>query len=59
VGKQYDRLEAEALDFHQRVRDGYLALAAAEPGRFLVLPATDSIDAIAARIRERVQQLLR
>ncbi|WP_224760746.1 MULTISPECIES: dTMP kinase [unclassified Salinibacterium] len=57
-GKKYDRLEAEALDFHQRVREGYLALAAAEPDRFLVLPATDSIDAIAERIRERVQPLL-
>jgi len=34
---QSDRLESEALAFHERVRQGYLALAAREPGRFLVL----------------------
>ena len=34
-----DRLEAEDLAFHQRVREGYLALAAAEPERFAVIPA--------------------
>jgi dTMP kinase len=57
-GKRYDRLEAEALEFHERVRAGYLELAASDPDRFLVLPATDSIDSLAARIRERVAQLL-
>jgi dTMP kinase len=57
-GKRYDRLEAEALEFHERVRAGYLELAASEPDRFLVLPATDSIDSLAERIRERVGQLL-
>lgn len=55
---QYDRLEAEADDFHARVRAEYLALAAAEPGRFLVLDARGSIESIAAAIRERVAPLL-
>jgi dTMP kinase len=55
---QYDRLEAEADDFHARVRAEYLALAAAEPGRFLVLDARESIESIAAAIRERVAPLL-
>jgi dTMP kinase len=32
-----DRFEREALDFHQRVRDGYLALARREPERIIVL----------------------
>ena len=32
-----DRFEREALDFHQRVRDGYLALARREPQRIIVL----------------------
>ncbi len=54
----YDRLEAEADDFHARVRAGYLALAAAEPERFLVLDAREPIDTIAAAIRERVSGLL-
>jgi dTMP kinase len=54
----YDRLEAEKNDFHQRVRDSFLALAEAEPQRFLVLDATDPIEAIAAAIRGRVVTLL-
>jgi dTMP kinase len=55
---RYDRLEAEKNDFHARVRASYLGLAAAEPGRFLVLAATDPIESIAAAIRARVQPLL-
>lgn len=58
VRTRYDRLEAEKSDFHARVRAGYLALAAAEPDRFLVLPATDTIVSIAAAIRARVSTLL-
>ncbi len=54
----YDRLEAEDGDFHSRVRTGFLELAALEPDRFLVLPATDSIESIAAAIRARVAPLL-
>lgn len=56
--KPFDRLEAEKTEFHARVRDAYLELAAAEPERFLVLDADASPEAIAAQIRERVQTLL-
>ena len=56
ANKQFDRLEAEALEFHTRVRDSYLAMVAAEPQRFLVVDATldrDTIrDAIIARLSE-------
>lgn len=55
---QYDRLEAEEHDFHARVREAYLALAAAEPERFLMLTATDSVETIAATIRARVERML-
>ena len=55
---RYDRLEAENDDFHARVRAGYLALAAAEPERFLVLDATLPVDELAAGIRDRVSVLL-
>jgi dTMP kinase len=55
---RYDRLEAEKKEFHARVRAGYLELAAAEPQRFLVLAATDSVESIAAAIRARVEPLL-
>ena len=54
----YDRLEAEQQDFHERVRAGYLELAAAEPDRFLVLDATKAVDDLAAAIRARVVGLL-
>lgn len=55
---RYDRLEAEAAEFHHRVREAYLALAAAEPGRFLVLDATEPVETLAERIRARVSDLL-
>ncbi|MDR6867634.1 dTMP kinase [Microbacterium resistens] len=56
--KPFDRLEAEQEEFHGRVRDGYLALAAAEPERFLVLDATQAPDVLAAAVRERLAALL-
>lgn len=55
---RYDRLEAEKIEFHARVRASYLELAAAEPERFLVLDATDSVESIAAAVRARVEPLL-
>ena len=56
---RYDRLESEAAEFHTRVREAYLALAAAEPERFLVLDATLPVDELAARIRARVSAALK
>ncbi|MFT4157643.1 MAG: dTMP kinase [Microbacterium sp.] len=56
--KPFDRLEAEKAEFHARVRDAYLALAAEEPERFLVLDAAASVDDIAAAVRARVERLL-
>lgn len=58
VDKPFDRLEAEREEFHGRVRDAYLALAEAEPARFLVLDAAERPEAIAERIRARVGALL-
>lgn len=56
--KPFDRLEAEKVDFHTRVRAAFLALADAEPERFLVLDAAEPPAEIAARIRSRVATLL-
>jgi dTMP kinase len=56
--KTFDRLENEHDDFHERVRDGFLQLAADEPDRFLVVDATQEIDQIAHVIRDRVGALL-
>src|SRR3954447_7184995 len=52
------RFEAEFdLAFHQRVRDGFLALAAAEPGRFAVVDATLTPDAVAIAVAAAVDRL--
>jgi dTMP kinase len=56
--KPFDRLENEKAEFHSRVRAGFLALAQAEPHRFLVLDATEPIDVLAEAIRARVSQEL-
>ncbi|MFK0403633.1 dTMP kinase [Microbacterium sp. NPDC090225] len=56
--KPFDRLEAEKAEFHGRVRDAYLSLAAAEPERFLVIDASSPVDVIAAEIRARVASFL-
>ena len=53
-----DRIEAESLEFHQRVRDGYLALAEANADHYLVVDARADRDEIAATIRDRVEELL-
>src|SRR5688500_7249153 len=53
-----DRLESESLDFHQRVRRTFLALAESEPDRYLVLDARLSPDELAAAVRARVSDLL-
>jgi len=57
-GREKDRFEREALAFHQRVREGYLKLAADEPERWLVVDASQSKRKIAAIIWQRVSQLI-
>ena len=56
--KPFDRLEAEKESFHARVREEFLALAAAEPARFLVLDAAQAPAELAAAVRDRVAALL-
>jgi len=48
-----DRIESETLEFHRKVREGYLALAEAEPDRFLVLDAERSLDEVIEEFRTR------
>ena len=48
-----DRLEAEPIAYHRAVREAFLAIAAAEPQRYLVLDARDSVESLAAAILER------
>ncbi len=53
-----DRLESESLDFHRRVRAEFLRLAGADPDHYLVLPARDRREEIAAAIRRRLEPLV-
>jgi dTMP kinase len=53
-----DRLEREAIEFHRRVRQGYLKLAAGEPERFVVLDATQTPQTLQAQLREHLHSLL-
>lgn len=53
------RFEAEFdLAFHRRVRDGFLALALAEPGRFAVIDATRSTSDVAVAVAGAADRLL-
>ncbi|WP_373315332.1 dTMP kinase [Asanoa ishikariensis] len=54
----HDRLETEALPFHERVRYAFLDLAAGDPRRYLVLDATRPADEIALSVFERVTPML-
>ena len=54
----WDRFEADEQAFHQRVRDGYLRLAAAEPGRFRVIRGDREEETVAADIRRETEPLL-
>ncbi|MFO7777208.1 MAG: dTMP kinase [Nitriliruptoraceae bacterium] len=53
-----DRLESAGLGFHRAVRSAYLRRAAAEPERYLVLAADQPVEAIHARIRQKITGLL-
>lgn len=58
TGEEPDRLEREKVEFFEAVRQGYLGLAAAEPERFFVVDARQTIEEMAAQIRVRVDQLI-
>ena len=59
LSRQMDRnrMEAESLEFHVRVREGFLREAENNPARFCVLDATQEAAALHASIRERVSAL--
>ncbi|UIJ35088.1 dTMP kinase [Allobranchiibius sp. GilTou73] len=53
-----DRLEQEKADFHERVRAGFLALAAAASHRYLVVDATLPAEEVTALVRDRVAPMV-
>ena len=55
---QWNRMEAKALAFHERVRAGYLAMAAADPARWLVVDAGQRVEDVQGCLRARVAEML-
>lgn len=53
-----DRIESEKIEFHKRVRDGFLKIAAEEPERIKIIPAIDSIANIHQKIIDHLQVVL-
>jgi dTMP kinase len=51
-----DRFEREKLEFHERVRQGFLELAKFDPGRFRVIDASGSVEQVAKQIREIIDR---
>ena len=55
---RWDRFHGDDRPFYERVREGYLRLAAADPGRFVVIDGDRPEEMVAADIRRQVDQLL-
>lgn len=53
-----DRFEAKDAQYHARVRDNYLARAQAEPARFAVIDASQSIDNVEAQVTTEMQRII-
>ncbi|MFI7633929.1 dTMP kinase [Nonomuraea sp. NPDC049400] len=58
LGGAADRIEAEPLEFHERVRKEFRALAAAAPERYLVVDGTLAAELITRQIQDRIREIL-
>ena len=58
LGDRLDRLEAAGREFHDRVAQGFHTLAASEPGRFVTIDASGTVDEVAAQVRVAVRERL-
>lgn len=54
-----DRMESQGIEFHKRVRDGFLRLAAAEPKRFVIIDGSQPIESIHLEIVKKISLFLR
>ena len=58
VGANKDRLEQEGLEFHKKIRNGYLEMAKAEPERIKVVDANGSIEEVFEQTKKIILELL-
>ena len=59
AGDAWNRMEQKEVEFHERVRAGYLAMAAHEPARWVVIDATRTMDEIQATLNDALVERLR
>jgi len=58
AGDEPDRMEAESLGFHRRVRAGFLELAGDAPDRYVVVAADQAPEAVQREVRERIEAMV-
>jgi dTMP kinase len=58
AAEEWNRMDQQAIDFHQRTRAGYLALAAAEPDRWITVDASGPVPHVAELTWQTVVQRL-
>lgn len=58
INRAPDRMEMQGLEFHARVREGFLTEARRQPGRIVVVDASRPIDAVQADVRAVAQQAI-
>lgn len=54
-----DRIERRSLEYHQRVRKGYLKIATLEPGRIKIIKVDDNKNKTQEKVRQLVDKFLR
>ena len=59
TGKAPDRLESNSREFFQKVREGYLALAAMHPQRVVLLPGEKSVEVLTDMVVAKIMELIR
>jgi dTMP kinase len=57
-GDEWNRLDAYTVDFHKRVRAGYLELTQQEPQRWVVIDASRAWDVVQADLRKVIEKKL-
>ena len=58
-GTASDRFEGKGVEFHRKVRDAFISCAQAEPERFVVIDASESVEDVFARVSDAGLEVLR
>jgi dTMP kinase len=58
LGRDLDRIESEAIDFHEKVRNGYIEVAGKDPERVKVVDSSGAIETTASEVVKIVEDLL-